>query len=106
MNMLVFLMYTFIIIFLGIIIRFFWLQIYIVGVILLIIFGVFLSSAITAITFQFFTLMFTQGENWGSFSTYFFYSLVFFVVATLVYVCVISDIINIAIQFIRNIFKN
>ena len=106
MNMLIFLFYTLILIFLGIIIRFFWVQIYIAGVILLTILGILLSSAITAITFQFFTWMFTQGEGWGSFTTYFLYSLVFFVVATIVYLCVISDIINIVIQFFRNVFKN
>ncbi len=100
-----FLFYTIIIILLGIFIRIFWVQIYILWLVLLYIIGILLSSVITAITFQFFTGMLTQGENWGSFITYFWYSLVFFIVAMTVYICIITDLVEIVVKFIREVLK-
>lgn len=100
-----FLFYTFVLIFLGILIRIFWVQLLIIGTILYIIAGIVLCSAITAVCFQFFTLMTSQLSDWGSFYTYFMYSLVFFTIAMLVYGCIVYDIVNSVLSFIQNLFK-
>lgn len=102
--MIPFIVYSVIIILLGIFIRIFWLEIYIVWNIFLIIIGCLVSSSVIAICFQLFTLILTKGESYGSFTTYFAYSLVFMSTMSIVWVCIVSDIISMATNFLKSIF--
>jgi hypothetical protein len=104
--MIPFLFYSIIIILLGIFVRLFWLQIYIVWNILLIILGCIVSACVISICFQLFTLILTQGESYGSFSTYFAYSLVLMSTIIIVYFFIVTDIINMTIGLLRYIFNN
>ena len=99
-----FLLFTLIMVSLGIFVRLFWIQLLVIGSILFIILGIIVSAALTALCFQFFSLMFSQLNDAGSFHTYFIYSLVFFTVAMLVYMSIVSDIFTMGIDFIRNLF--
>lgn len=103
--MIPFLFYSIIIILLGIFVRLFWLQIYIAWNIFLIILGCIVSACVISICFQLFTLILTQCESYGSFTTYFAYSLVLMSTIIIVYIFIVTDIINMSIRFIRNIFK-
>jgi hypothetical protein len=89
-----FLLYTLILVILGILVRIFWKQLLVIGIVLYIIAGILLCSAVTAICFQFFSLMTSELTDWGSFSTYFKYSCVFYTIATIVYVCIVYDIVD------------
>jgi len=97
--------YSTIIILLGIFVRIFWLQIYIAWNILLVIVGCIVSASIISICLQFFNWVLTNGESYGSFSTYFAYSLVLMSTITIVWICIVSDIINMAIGFLKYIFN-
>jgi len=99
-----FFLFTIAVILLGIFIRVFWVQLLVIGSILFIILGIIISAALTALCFQFFSLMFSQFNDAGSFHTYFMYSLVFFTVAMVVYMSIVSDIFSMSINFIRNLF--
>lgn len=100
-----FFLFTIAVILLGIFIRVFWYPLLIIAIIIKIIIGIVLSSALTAVCFQFFTWVLSKGEDYGSFTTIFEYALVFFTVATIAYICIISDIIDMGVNFIRYIFK-
>jgi len=100
-----FLLFVLVVVILGLFIRLFWYPLLIMVLIIKIIIGIILSSALTAICFEFFTWILSKGEYYGSFSTYFKYAMVFFTVATIVYYCIISDIIDMGINFIRYVFK-
>jgi hypothetical protein len=102
--MAIFLLYTFLVICIGIFVRIFWLPLLIVGAILVILAGITVSAAVTALVFTMLHAMFTQGE-WTGFSTYFTYSFVFFVAATLVYGAIVSDIYDYGVIFMRRIFR-
>jgi hypothetical protein len=104
--MISFIFYSIVVIFLGIFIRIFWLEIYIVWNIILIILGCLTSSCAIAICFQLFTLVLTKGESYGSFTSYFTYSLVLMSTITIVWICIVSDIINMAIGLFKYIFKS
>ena len=97
--------YSILVILLGIFVRIFWLQIYIAWNILLIILGYLVSSCVISICFQFFTLILTQGESYGSFATYFAYSLVLMSTIIIVYFFIVTDIINMTIGLLRYIFN-
>lgn len=99
-----FLFYTFILVLLGILVRIFWKPLLVIGSIFFIAMGIALSSAITAVCFQFFTLMTSGLSDWGSFHTYFMYALVFFTVAIIVYGCIVYDIAILAIDFVKELF--
>ena len=99
-----FLIYTLVLVLLGIFVRIFWKPLLVVGSIFFIAMGIALSSAITAVCFQFFTLMTSGLADWGSFHTYFMYSLVFFTVAIIVYGCIVYDMASLAIDFIKELF--
>lgn len=100
-----FLLFTFVLVLLGILVRVFWVQLLAVGLVLSIILGIIVSAAFTALCFQFFSLMTSNLNDAGSFHTYFIYSLIFFTAAMIVYVCIVSDIIGIGIDFIHNLFR-
>ena len=89
-----FLLYTLILVILGILVRIFWKPLLIIGIILCIIAGIIVSSALTAIFFQFISLITSELTDWGSFNTYFKYSLVFFTVATVVRGFIVYDIVD------------
>lgn len=101
-----FIFYSIIVILLGIFVRKFWLQIYMAWNLLLIILGTLVSASIIAICFQFFTIIFTHGESYGSFYTYFMYSLVFMFTIMIVWVCIVTDLINMTVGLLKNIFNN
>jgi hypothetical protein len=103
--MISFILYSIIVILIGFFVRIFWLEIYILWNIFLIILGCLVSSCVIAICFQFFTLILTKGESYGSFSTYFAYSLVLMSTISIVWICIVSDIINMAIGFLKFLFK-
>ena len=97
-----FLIFTLVLVLLGIFVRIFWKPLLIIGFILAIIVCIILSSAVTAVCFQFFSLMTSELTDWGSFDTYFMYSLVFFTVATVVRGFIIYDIVD----FVKELFTN
>jgi hypothetical protein len=103
--MISFILYSNIVILIGLFVRIFWLEIYILWNIFLIILGCLVSSCVIAICFQFFTLILTKGESYGSFSTYFAYSLVLMSTISIVWICIVSDVINMAIGLLRYIFN-
>jgi hypothetical protein len=103
--MISFILYSIIVILIGLLVRIFWLEIYILWNIFLIILGCLVSSSVIAICFQFFTLILTKGESYGSFTTYFAYSLVFMSTITIVWICIVLDIISMAIDFLKYIFN-
>ncbi len=100
-----FIFYTLLMICAGIFIRIFWVPIWFIGSILVIILGVIVSSALTALVFEIFHAFLNNGQ-WGGFNTYFAYSLVFFTVSISVYMAIVGDMVNLAIDFFRNIFKS
>ena len=100
-----FIFYTILLIAIGIFVRIFWIPILFVGSILIIILGIIVSSAVTAFVFEIFYAILNNGE-WGGYNTYFAYSLVFFIVLTSVYMSIVSDITNLAIDFFKNLFKS
>jgi len=103
--MISFILYSIIVILIGLLVRIFWLEIYILWNIFLIILGCLVSSCVIAICFQFFTLILTQGESYGSFATYFAYSLVLMSTIIIVYFFIVTDIINMTIGLLRYIFN-
>jgi hypothetical protein len=99
-----FLIYTLVLVLLGIFVRIFWKPLLIMGSIFFIAGGIALSSAVTAVCFQFFSLMTSGLSDWGSFYTYFTYSLVFFTVGIVVYGCIVYDMASLAIDFVKELF--
>ncbi len=99
-----FLIFTLVLVLLGIFVRIFWVPLLVIGSILYIAGGIVLSSAVTAVCFQFFSLMTSGLSDWGSFYTYFTYALVFFTVAIIVYGCIVYDIAILAIDFVKDLF--
>jgi hypothetical protein len=99
-----FLFYAFILVLLGILVRIFWKPLLVLGSTLAILAGIAVSSAITAVCFQFFTLMTSELSDWGSFSMYFKYCFVFFTVAIVVYGCIVYDLVNIGVRFVHKLF--
>lgn len=99
-----FLLYTLLLVCLGIFVRTFWVPLSVIGAIIVIILGIIASAWVTALVFTVISTVFTQGELVG-FSTYFMYSLVFFIVATIVYGAIVADIFEYGIDFIKTLFK-
>lgn len=99
-----FLFYTFILVLLGILVRIFWKPLLIIGSILYVAGCIVLSSVVTAVCFQFFSLITSELSDWGSFHTYFTYSLVFFTVAVVVYGCIVYDMASLTIDFVKELF--
>ena len=95
-----FLIFTLVLVLLGIFVRIFWLPLLVIGSILCIIAGIVVSAALTAIFFQFLSLITSGLTDWGSFDTYFMYSLAFFIVAALVYASIVYDLVG----FIQELF--
>jgi len=100
-----FLFYTLVLISLGLFVRLFWIELVIIGAILMFVLGIVVCSTITAICFQFFSLMTSQLNDHGSFATYFMYSAVFYTVMMVVYGCIVYDLFNIGVEFIQNVFR-
>jgi hypothetical protein len=99
-----FLIFTLVLVLLGIFVRIFWVPLLVIGSILYIAGGIVLSSAVTAICFQFFSLITSELSDWGSFYTYFTYSLVFFTVAIIVYGCIVYDMATLTINYVKELF--
>ena len=95
-----FIFYTVLMIVIGIIVRLFWVPILIIGSILIIILGIIVSSAVTALVFEMFHALFTNGQ-WDGFNTYFAYSLVFFTVSTVVYIGIINDVVKLIFKLLK-----
>ena len=95
-----FLVYTLILICLGILVRIFWIPLMIIGSLLLIILGIIVCAGVTAFTFEIIHALCTDG-TWTGFSTYFAYSAVFYTVMMLVYVTIIGDIFGMVIKFFK-----
>ena len=104
-NMAAFLFYMLVLISLGIFVRLFWIQLAIIGAILMFVLGIVVCSAITAICFQFFSLMTSQLNDYGSFAMYFKYSAIFYIVAYIIYGCIMYDLFDIGIEFIQSVFR-
>jgi len=99
-----FLLFTLVVVLLGIFIRIFWVQLFIIGAIIGIILNILACSLITALCFCFFAWFLSQGEGYGSLGTYFQYSLVAYTVGYIVYMLIIYDLIGIGFKYIRRIF--
>ena len=102
--MIVFLLYTLLLVCLGILVRIFWIPLMVTGAILVILAGIIVSAGLTASILTAIQAIATNSEFLG-FNTYFIYSLVFFVVASCVYGAIISDIFEYSVGIIRSIFK-
>jgi hypothetical protein len=95
-----FLLFTFLLVCLGIFVRIFWIPLMFIGSILFIILGIIVSAGITAFTFEMIHAICTDG-TWTGFSTYFAYSAVFYTVAIFVYASIVGDIFEMAINFFK-----
>jgi len=102
--MIVFILYTLLLVCLGILVRIFWIPLLITGAILVILAGIIVSAGLTALILTAIQAISTNSEFLG-FNTYFIYSLVFFVVASCVYGGIVSDIFEYSVNTIRSIFK-
>ena len=95
-----FLLYTFALICLGILVRIFWIPLMFIGGILFIILGIIVCAGVTALTLEMIHAICTDG-TWTGFSTYFAYSAVFYTVMMLVYMAIIGDIFGMVIKFFK-----
>ena len=95
-----FLLYTFALICLGILIRIFWIPLVFIGGILFIILGITVCAGVTALTLEMIHAICTDG-TWTGFSKYFAYSAVFYTVMMLVYMTIIGDIFGMIIKIFK-----
>ena len=95
-----FLLYTLLLVCLGIFVRTFWVPLSVIGAIILIILGITVCAGVTALTFEMIHAMCTDG-TWTGFSTYFAYSTVFYTVMMLVYMAIVGDVVRTAINFFK-----
>lgn len=95
-----FLLYTFALICLGILVRIFWIPLMFIGGILFIILGIIVCAGVTALTLEMMHAICTDG-TWTGFSTYFAYSAVFYTVMMLVYMAIIGDIFGMIIKIFK-----
>lgn len=95
-----FLLFTLLLVCLGIFVRIFWIPLMFIGSILIIILGIIVSAGITAFIFEMIHAMCTDG-TWTGFSTYFAYSAVFYAVIMFVYVSIVGDIFKMALNFFK-----
>jgi hypothetical protein len=95
-----FLLFTFLLVCLGIFVRIFWIPLMFIGSILCIILGIIVSAGITAFTLEIIHAMTTDGI-WTGFSTYFTYSAVFYSVLMFVYVSIVGDIFGKVLNFFK-----
>lgn len=99
-----FLLYTLLLVCLGIFVRIFWIQLAFIASILFIILGIIVCAGVTAFTFEMIHAICTDG-TWVGFSTYFAYSTVFYTVVILVYMAIIGDIIRIGLDSLRKFIR-
>lgn len=99
-----FLLYTFLLICLGILIRIFWVPLMFIAGFLFIILGIIVCAGVTAITFEIIHAICTDGNLIG-FHTYFIYSAVFYTVIVAVYMSIIADIAGTVLSLLRNFIK-
>ena len=100
--MLTFLIYTLVLIGVGIFVRIFWIPLMILGSILVIGTGILVSAGITAIIFELFHFTFAKCE-FNDTSNFFTYAVIFYTVLTFVYLGIISDIFNFAYKLLGRI---
>lgn len=96
-----FLLYTLLLVCLGILVRIFWVPLAFIAGILFIILGIIVCAGVTAFTLEMIHAIYTDG-TWTGFSTYFAYSAVFYTVATLVHMLIVSDIVRIGLDLLRS----
>ena len=95
-----FLLYTLLVICLGIFVRIFWIPLLVIGSVLVTALGIIISSGITAAILVFIKAMCSQGDLSG-FSTYFAYSAIFYVVMTFIYVSAVGDLVKITLNLLK-----
>ena len=99
-----FLLYTSLLVCLGILVRIFWIPLVFIGGIVFIILGIVVSAGVTAFTFELINAILTDG-TWIGFSTYFTYSAIFYTVIMLVYMSIISDAVGISLDLLRKFIR-
>lgn len=99
-----FLLYTFALICLGILVRIFWIPLMFIGGILFIILGIIVCAGVTALALEIMHAMCTDG-TWTGFSTYFTYSAIFYTVMMLVYMVIVGDIVRIGLDSLRKFLR-
>ena len=85
--MAMFLLYTFLLVCLGILVRIFWIPLVFIGGIVFIILGIVVSAGVTAFALELIHAILTDG-TWTGFSTYFTYSAIFYTVMMLIYLTI------------------
>lgn len=95
-----FLLFTFLLVCLGIFVRVFWVPLLVIGSILIVILGIIISAGLTAIVLQIAHAICTGG-NPAEFSTFFAYSAVFYTVAMFVYASIVGDIFETVVNFLK-----
>lgn len=98
------LLFTLVLIVIGFLIWRFWVPILVVGAIIFGIISLAVCAAVTAITLEFIEAVLT-GVYPDDFKTYFWYSLIFFVVVCGVYFGVLVSALGMLVEAIRGIFK-
>ena len=99
-----FLLYTLLLVCLGILIKNFWVPLMFTAGILFILLGIILCAGITALTFEMIHAICTDG-TWTGFSTYFAYSFVFYTFMMIVYMIIVANIIEIALTTLRKFIR-
>ena len=99
-----FLLYTFLLVCLGILVRIFWIPLVFIGGMLFIVLGIIVCAGVTAFTLELINAILTDG-TWIGFSTYFTYSAIFYTVMMLVYMSIISDTIGIGLDLLRKFIR-
>lgn len=99
-----FLLYTFLLVCLGILIRIFWVPLMFIAGFLFIILGIIVCAGVTAIIFEVVRAICTDGNLTG-FYTYFIYFAVFYTVMMVVYMSIVADIVGTALSLLRNFIR-
>ena len=102
--MAMFLLYTFLLVCLGILVRIFWIPLVFIGGIVFIILGIVVSAGVTAFALELIHAILTDG-TWTGFSTYFTYSAIFYTVMILIYISIISNGIGIGLDLLRKFIR-
>jgi len=102
--MAMFLLYTFLLVCLGILVRIFWIPLVFIGGIVFIILGIVVSAGVTAFALELIHAILTDG-TWTGFSTYFTYSAIFYTVMMLIYISIISNGIGIGLDLLRKFIR-
>lgn len=99
-----FLLYTFLLVCLGIFIRIFWVPLMFIAGILFVILGIIVCAGVTALTLEIVHALCTDG-TWTGFSTYFTYSAVFYTVMMVIYMSIVADIVGMTIGLFRSFIR-